>query len=243
MQAAAPNAASVHPEQAAGAKAELVVFVDVDNTLLDNDLVRARLEDVMSGLLGEEDSKRFWQIYELVRVETDFVNFPETIARFARACADPIVEGRVSAALYDFAFRDCVYPDSLRTIHHLASFATPVILSDGDQLFQRYKIRAAGLEAAVAGNVLVYVHKEQMVEDIRAMFPARHYVMVDDKARILTAMKEAMGAALTTVMVCQGKYAHDPEHHRFPAPDVEVEGIGGLLEFGIEQLRGIGRAV
>lgn len=210
---------------------DLVVLLDVDNTLLDNDLVRTRLEHDLTGLLGEEHAARFWEIYEQVRAEADLVDFPGTIERFGRECPDAACVGKVSAALYDFPFQECLYADSLSVVQHIASFATPVILSDGDQLFQRHKIRAAGLEEAVAGNVLVYVHKEQNVHDIQERFPSPHYVMVDDKARIHAAMKDAMAEQITTVMVCQGKYAHDPAHHDFPEADVVIEGIGGLLAF------------
>ncbi len=159
----------------------LVVLLDADNTLLDNDLVRTGLEQELSGVLGAEQASRFWDIYERVRTETDFVNFPETVERFARECPDTGCLSEVSAALYEFPFHRYLYPDSLAAIRHVASFATPVILSDGDQLFQRYKIRAAGLEEAVGGNVLVYVHKEQDTGDIQKRFPAAHYAIVDDR--------------------------------------------------------------
>jgi hypothetical protein len=215
---------------------DLVVLLDVDNTLLDNDLMRARLEDDLEGVLGREDGTLFWEIYEQVRTETELVNFPETIERFGRRCADAACVGKVSAALHDFPFRDYVYPESLPAIRHVGSFATPVILSDGDQLFQRHKIRVTGLEEAVGGNVLVYVHKEQEIDDIRKRYPAKHYAVVDDKPRILAAMKAAMGPQLTSVMVCQGKYANDPSHHDFPEPDITIEGIGGLLDLNAGQL-------
>ena len=144
--------------------------------------------------------------------------------------------GKVSAVLYDFPFREFLYPESLAAVRHVASIATPVILSDGDQLFQRHKIKAAGLEEAVSGNVLVYVHKEQEIRDVRRRFPASHYAMVDDKLRIHAAMKAAMGEQLTGVMVCQGKYAHDPAHHDVPEADITIEGIAGLLALGADQL-------
>ncbi len=224
--------------------AGLIVLLDADNTLLDNELVFARLEERLSGLLGAERSARFWEIYEQVRSEFDFVNFPAAVERFGRECANNAVEGDVMAALYSFAFRDCVFEQSWPVVRHVQSFATPVIVSDGDQLFQRYKIRAAGLEEAVDGNVLIYVHKERETSDIRERFPAEHYVMVDDKVRILAAMKEAMGESLTTVMVCQGRYAHDPDHHNYPDPDITIEGIGGFLGLGAGQLQGAsGRSV
>lgn len=215
---------------------DLVVLLDVDNTLLDNDLVRAGLERDLASALGNEHADRFWEIYEEVRAETELVSFPETMERFARECGDSRCLSLVSAALYSFPFREYLYRDSLETIRHLSSLATPVILSDGDQLFQRHKIRAAGLEEAVAGNVLVYVHKEQSTQDIQGRFPADHYVIVDDKARIHGAMKAVMGERITTVMVCQGKYAHDPAHHEFPEADITIDGIAGMMSLAPEQL-------
>ena len=171
----------------------LIVLLDVDNTLLDNDLVRERLEDRITEALGEQDAARFWELYEAVREELDYVSFPEAMERFGRECTDAGCVNRLSTLLYDFPFAQLVYPESLSSITHVSSFALPVILSDGDQLFQRYKIRSAGLEDAVAGNVLVYVHNELELADITKRFPAGHYVMVDDKPRIHAAMKAAFG--------------------------------------------------
>lgn len=216
---------------------DLVVLFDVDNTLLDNDLLRARLQRDLEGVLGEDDGARFWEIYEEVRADTDVVDLPRTIERFARECPDAASIGKVAAVVWDFPFADHLYREGLEAIRHVSSFATPVILSDGDQLFQRYKIRMAGLEEAVGGNVLVYVHKEEEVEDIRRRFPAEHYVVIDDKPGILAAMKTAMGEQLTTVMVCQGKYANDPSHHDLPEPDITIEDIGELLAMTADQLR------
>lgn len=218
------------------AKTDLVVLLDVDNTLLDNDLVRERLDAQLAGVLGPDDATRFWRIYEQVREETEFVNFPETIQRFGRECDDTNSVNDVSAILYEFPFRDFVYAESFDAIRHVSSFATPVILSDGDQLFQRHKIRSAGIEEAVDGKVLVFVHKEHEIANIRRLFPAEHYAIVDDKPRIHAAMKPQMGDQLTTVMVCQGQYAHDPSHHELSEPDMTVDGIGDLLRFGAEEL-------
>ncbi len=213
--------------------ADLVVLLDVDNTLLDTDLARIRQEEALASALGRDHSERFWEIYEQVREELDLADFHEVMERFGRECPDAGSIGRASAALYDFPFAELLFPDSLAAIRHVASFATPVILSDGDQLFQRHKIRAAGLEEATGDNVLVYEHKEREIEDIRRRFPARHYVMVDDRARILAAMKATMGGELTSVMVCQGKYADEPG---FPEADITIESIGGLLALSRDDL-------
>jgi len=210
-------------------KADLVVLFDVDNTLLDNDLVLARLKRELAGVLPDHLADRFWQAYEQVRRETDLVDFPLTMERFGRICPDASCIGEVHAVLYSFPFRECLYPDSLKVIQHVASFASPVILSDGDQFFQRYKIRAAGLEKAVEGRVLIYAHKEENTGDIQRRYPAAHYALVDDKPRIQVAMKRLMGAKLTTVMVLQGKYARNLHQRDRRAIDVTVGGIGELL--------------
>ncbi len=215
---------------------DLVVLLDVDNTLLDNDLLRVRLNAALKRTLGADDAALFWHVYEQTREEIDVVDLPETIERFGHQCQGAGGIEKATRAVYDFPFADLLFRESLAAIRHVASFATPVILSDGDQLFQRHKIRAAGLEEAVGGNVLVYEHKEREIDDIRRRFPASHYVMVDDKARILAAMKAAMGDELTSVMVCQGKYAHDPSHHDFPEADLTIESISGLLALSRDDL-------
>lgn len=209
--------------------ADLVVLLDVDNTLLDNDLVLARLHREMEGVLPEHLADRFWQVYEQVRAETDLVDFPRTMELFGRVCPETDCVGDVHAILYSFPFGECLYPDSVKVIQHVASFATPVILSDGDQFFQRHKIREAGLEQAVQGRVLIYAHKEENTGDIQRRYPAAHYAPVDDKPRIHVAMKRQMGSKLTTVMVLQGKYARNLHERDRRAIDVTIGGIGELL--------------
>jgi microcompartment protein CcmK/EutM len=209
--------------------AGLVVLFDVDNTLLDNDLVLTRLHREMAGVLPERLADRFWQIYEQVRAETDLVDFPRTVERFGRVCPDATCVGEVAEILYHFPFQECLYPDSLKVIEHTKSFGVPVVLSDGDQFFQRYKIRAAGLEAAVEGRVLIYVHKEDNTGDMQRRYPAAHYALVDDKPRIHVAMKRQMGGKLTTVMVMQGKYAREITDRDRRAVDITIDGIGDML--------------
>jgi hypothetical protein len=209
--------------------AELVVLFDVDNTLLDNDLVLARLHREMEGVLPERLAGRFWQVYEQVRSETDLVDFPRTIERFGRVCPDADCMRIVHVILYSFPFRECLYPQSVEAIRHVAAFATPVVLSDGDQFFQRYKIRASGLEEAVDGRVLIFAHKEDNVGDIQRRYPAAHYALVDDKPRVHVAMKRQMGGKLTTVMVMQGKYAHEIQERDRRTMDVTIDAIGQML--------------
>ncbi len=215
---------------------DLVFLVDVDNTLLDNDGVRVELEAAIASAVGQTRAARFWEIYEAVRAELDFVSFPETLERFGRECDEVGCLGSASAVLYGFSFAECLYGTALRAIDHLRTIGQPVILSDGDQLFQRYKIRSAGLEAAFDGQVLVYVHKELETADIMRRYPAEHYVLIDDKPRIHAAMKEILGEQLTTVQVRQGKYARAPRADLFE-PDITVDNIGDIRYLTGDTLR------
>jgi FMN phosphatase YigB (HAD superfamily) len=208
---------------------DLVVLLDFDNTLLDNDLVLTRMRHELRDVLPEHLADRFWKIYEQVRKDTDLVDFPRTMERFGRVCPDATCVGEVHAVLYSFPFQECLYPDSLKVIRHVESFASPVVLSDGDQFFQRYKIRASGVEEAVGGRVLIYAHKERETRDMQRRYPAKHYVMVDDKPRLHVAMKRIMGAKLTSVMVLQGKYARTLRQRHRRAIDIVLDGIGDLL--------------
>jgi hypothetical protein len=215
---------------------DLVALLDVDNTLLDNDLVLARLHQELAGVLSERLARRFWRIYEQVRRETDLVDFPRTIERFGRVCPEADCMNEVHAILYDFPFRDCLFPDALKVIRHLETFAVPIILSDGDQFFQRRKIQTTGLQEAVGGRVLIYVHKQENIPDIERRYPARHYALVDDKPRIQAVTKQEMGEKLTTVMVMQGKYAGEITQRQRRSIDVMLEGIGDLLKMSKQDL-------
>lgn len=217
---------------------DLVFLVDVDNTLLDNDEVRVHLEAMVADLIGGSRMKQFFEIYESVREEFDFVNFPVAIERFSQVCGDTDCMAYVSQALYGFPFSKCVYSGAIDAVDYMKSLGLPVILSDGDQLFQRYKIRSAGLEEAVDGNVLVYVHKEQETLDIRERFPAEHYVMIDDKPRIHAALKSVLGDLITTVQVRQGKYALDTTTEHKPAPDIVIDSIEDVRGLTVAQFKG-----
>lgn len=217
---------------------DLVFLVDVDNTLLDNDTVKVRLEASMVDIIGSRRTKQFFDIYQAVRDEFDFVNFPVALERFSQVCDDNNCLAYISHSLYGFPFSNCVYPGAADAIEYMKSIGLPVILSDGDQLFQRYKIRAAGLEEAVGGNVLVYVHKELETAGIQERFPARHYVMIDDKPRIHAALKTDLGDLITTVQVRQGKYALEPPGTYSPGPDIVIESIKDMRGLTTAQLNG-----
>ncbi|MHB8632002.1 MAG: HAD family hydrolase, partial [Candidatus Limnocylindria bacterium] len=183
------------------------VFLDVDNTLLDNDAAKAALEWRIASAVGPAVAARFWELYERVRQEQDYVDFPETVARIAAERPDEAT--RIRRVLEELPYRDFVYPGALATIAELWRTAVPVILSDGDQVFQARKIERAGLAAAVRGNVLIYVHKERRLADLSRRFPGGPPVFVDDKARILGHVERQLPDALT-VHVRQGGYAAEP---------------------------------
>src|SRR4051812_13368384 len=178
----------------------LVFLLDVDNTLLDNDQLKSDLADRVRELAGPARAERFWQIYEAVRKEQDFVDYPLTARRWAGQDGDPELGKQIEQLLNDVPFTSYLYPHVLEVLAYLRSFGTVVILSDGDTVFQPYKIRCSGLEDAVEGNVLVYVHKEDELPEVFARFPADHYVVVDDKPRIISALEACCPSTFTTIL-------------------------------------------
>jgi FMN phosphatase YigB (HAD superfamily) len=210
---------------------EVIFLVDVDNTLLDNDRVAADLKAHLKEAFGAEAEARYWQIFEQLRSELGYADYLGALQRYrVEHLRDPHLL-KASLFLVNYPFADRLYPASLDVLARLRSWAPTVILSDGDVVFQPRKVERSGLWEAVAGEVLIYVHKEQMLDDIEQRYPARHYVMIDDKLRILAAMKHIWQGRLTTVFVRQGHYAHDPETlASFPPADVSIEDIGELLD-------------
>ncbi|MDE3095131.1 MAG: HAD family hydrolase [Chloroflexota bacterium] len=208
---------------------QLVFMIDVDNTILDNDGVKADLERAMLGILGPTLAARFWELYEIVRKDTDVVDFIENMRRLRdeHPEARDVVD-RATAALMDWDFRPRLYPHAIDTIAHLKSLGVPVIVSDGDPIFQPGKIVQAGVTAAVDGRVLIFVHKEKHLPAVETYFNAGHFVLIDDKPGILMRSKAALGDRLTTVHVLQGKYALDPKHAVDYAPDIVVKDFSDL---------------
>jgi FMN phosphatase YigB (HAD superfamily) len=208
---------------------ELVFLVDVDNTLLDNDAVTADLRRFLVDRFGEACERRYWEIFEDLRAELGYADYLGALQRYRleRPREPRVLE--IALYLLDYRFSDRVYLGAVSAVAHLAGHAPVVILSDGDVVFQPRKVERSGLWAAVEGRVLIYVHKEEMLDDVELRYPARRYVMVDDKLRILAAMKATWGDRLTTVFVRQGHYAHDPSLvAAYPPADVTIERIGDL---------------
>jgi len=211
------------------AAADVVFLLDVDNTLLDNDRVQVDLREHMTRAFGVESCDRYWAIFEALRSELGYADYLGALQRYrVGAMTDPGVL-RISTYLVDYPFADRLYANALDTVAHLRAFGPTVILSDGDVVFQPRKVHRSGLWDAVDGRVLIYIHKEQMLADVAQRYPARHYVMVDDKLRILAAMKQIWRDRLTTVFPRQGRYALDPRAtSTYPPPDIAVERIGDL---------------
>ncbi len=212
--------------------AHIVFLFDVDNTLLDNDRSKADMQAKLLDLLGEDGAKRFWELYEEVRKELDVVSYPETLERFARNWEDKEVARKAADLIDNWPYKEYLYPGSLPALEYLTTIGEIGILSDGDGDYQPRKIANAGLTEAVGGpaDVLIYTHKETCFEDVMKRLPGRHYVLVEDKEKLLASAKEFMGDKVTTVWVKQGHYAHDPEAYRKPDPDIVLEKIGDLCE-------------
>ncbi len=210
---------------------DVVVFIDCDNTLLDNDLVQVDLRAHLAREFGVENRDRYWAILEHLRVDLGYVDYLGALQRYRLTSANDPRLLQMSSFLIDYPFATRLYPGALEAIRHLATLGLTVILSDGDVVFQPRKIQRSGLWAAVDGRVLIYIHKELMLDAVAERYPARHYVMVDDKLRILAAMKESWKDRLTTIFPRQGHYALDPKNTAaYPAADLTVERIGDLME-------------
>ncbi len=217
---------------------EKVVFLfDVDNTLLDNDRVSKDLRSFLEKEVGTERSNHYWEFFEDLRNELSYADYLGALQRYRREYAYDTHVLAVSTYLINYPFANRLFPNSLDVLDYCKQFGTVVILSDGDVVFQPRKVERSGLFEAVENNVLIYIHKEQELHDVERRFPAEHYVLVDDKLRILTAIKKIWGAKVTTVFPKQGHYAFDEkEIAKYPPADISIERIGDLLNFSVGQL-------
>jgi FMN phosphatase YigB (HAD superfamily) len=208
---------------------DVVILLDVDNTLLDNDAIEVDLRRHIEEAFGAACRDRYLQIFEELRATLGYADYLGALQRYRieRPREPHLIQ--ISLFLVDYPFRDRLYPGALDVVSRLRGLGMPVILTDGDVVFQPRKVARSGLLEAVEGHALIYIHKEQMLDDVARRYPARHYVMLDDKLRILSAMKSVWGPRLTTVFVRQGHYARDPKTlAAYPAADVTIEKIGDL---------------
>lgn len=219
------------------ANGRTVFFFDVDNTLVDNDRVAEDLQKHLQKKVGERSAKRYWELFEELRGELGYADYLGALQRYRieDPCDPKLLE--VSYFMVNYPFANRLFPESLDAVEHVRRFGLPVILSDGDVVFQPRKIDRSGLFDEFEGRVLIYVHKEQELADAEAKYPAKHYVMVDDKVRLLAVIKKYWGGRVTTIFPRQGHYAHDTaEVARYPKPDITIERIGELQKYSLDQI-------
>jgi len=215
-----------------------VVFLfDVDNTLLENDTVAADLQRHLATEVGADGAQEYWKIFEQLRTELGYADYLGALQRYRDKHQRALHLVSVSNFLINYPFAERLFPDALRVIEHVQQWGPAVILSDGDVVFQPLKISRSGLANAVARRVLIYVHKEEELDDVEQRYPAEHYVLVDDKLRILAAVKKIWGSRVTTVFVRQGHYASDSKIlASFPPADIKIGRIGDLLQYHLPEL-------
>jgi FMN phosphatase YigB (HAD superfamily) len=213
---------------------DVVYLVDVDNTLLDNDAVIEDLRKHFADAFGAECEQRYWEIFEELRRELGYADYLGALQRYRIERPRETRLLQISLYLLHYPFGDRLYPRALEVVAHLRRSGPAVVLSDGDVVFQPRKVERSGLWQAVDGEVLIYIHKERMLDDVERRYPARRYVMIDDKLRILAAIKAVWGDRVTTVFVRQGHYAHDPSQvSPYPPADLTVDTVGDLLNLRI----------
>jgi FMN phosphatase YigB (HAD superfamily) len=214
-----------------------VVLVDVDNTLVDNDAIQQDLKDHLERAFGVAARERYWRILEDLFAELGYRDYIGALQRYRAEHPRDVELLSMSAFLMDYPFIDRLFPAALDVLKRLSSFAPTIILSDGDVVFQPRKIEHSGISDLVGGHVLIYIHKEEALDDVERRYPAGHYVLIDDKLRILAAVKQFWGERVTTVFPREGTYAHDPKIvAEFPPADVTINRIGDLLDWDLPSL-------
>lgn len=218
---------------------DIVFLFDVDNTLLDNDRIQRDLSEHLATNYGQEARDRYWALFEDLRASLGYADYLGALQRYRLEQLHNPKVLRIANWLADYPFRDRLYPGALEAVRHVSAWGPTVILSDGDAAFQPRKVERSGLWHVFSDNVLIYVHKEQALDDVERLYPARHYVMIDDKLRILHAMKQSWGSRVTTVFPRQGHYAFDPDEIRkYPKADYSIDSISELVTFHRDRFAG-----
>jgi FMN phosphatase YigB (HAD superfamily) len=221
---------------------EAVFLFDVDNTLLDNDRIEKDLRRHLESEFGAEVRDRYFAIFEGLRAELGYADYLGALQRYRLEDLCDVRLLMMSSFLVDYPFANRLYPGSLDALEHVQNWGPTVILSDGDVVFQPRKVQRSGLWEAVNGRVLIYIHKEEMLKDVEYHYPARHYVMVDDKLRILAAMKKIWGSRVTTVWPRQGHYALDSQVTAiYPSANLTIDHIGDLVNYDLRALILLGK--
>jgi hypothetical protein len=217
---------------------DIVFLFDVDNTLLDNDKIQLDLRNHLETNYGVKARDRYWELFEELRSELGYTDYLGALERYrVEELHNPRVL-RIANWLVDYPFADRLYPGAFDAVRHARQWGSTVILSDGDAVFQPRKVERSGLWREFDDQVLIYIHKEQELEDVERWFPANHYVLIDDKMHILAAVKTIWGNRVTTVFARQGHYALDPNETALqPPPDFTIERIGDLLQHDLSTLR------
>jgi FMN phosphatase YigB (HAD superfamily) len=217
--------------------ARVTFLFDVDNTLVDNDRVAADLQRHLASEIGAEGAQEYWRIFEQLRTELGYADYLGALQRYRAKHPHAQRLLCLSDFLINYPFAKRLFPDALKAIEHVQQWGPAVILSDGDVVFQPLKISRSGLDNAVSRRVLIYVHKELELHDVDQRYPAEHYVLVDDKLRILAAAKKFWRSRMTTIFVRQGHYATDPKIlGSYPPADINIERIGDLLQYQLPEL-------
>jgi FMN phosphatase YigB (HAD superfamily) len=220
------------------ASGEIVFLLDVDNTLLDNDRFAADLGAQLELEFGAAERERYWNIFAELRERVGVADYLASLQTFRTGIDDDPALLQMSSFLLEYPFAQLVYPRAAAAIEHLHTMGLPVILSDGDVVFQPRKIQRAGIWDAVQGRVMIYVHKERVLDHVQRRYPAAHYVMVDDKPNLLAAMKTVLGPKLTTVFVRQGHYADAAGADAVaPRPDRSIGAIGDLMNLQLHDFQ------
>lgn len=217
----------------------IVVLIDCDNTLLDNDAVEQDVSDHLASEFGTEGQERFWKIFDQLTDKLGYADYLGALQHFRLGEARNTRLLLTASYLLYYPFAEKLFPGALAAIRHLRAWGPTVILSDGDVVYQPRKMQRSGLWEAVEGRMLVYIHKERMLDAVAEQYPARHYVMIDDKLRILASVKKQWGDRVTTIFARQGHYALDPDTSAYPPADMAIEGIGDLVGLDIDDLPGV----
>lgn len=216
---------------------QVIFLFDVDNTLLDNDRMKSDLGDYVSQTFGEGAREQLWALYEEERAKHGYADFLGTLEKFRLAHLEDARVLRLSNWVMDYPFIERLYPDALGAVRHVRQWGLPVILTDGDGVFQPHKLERAGLLDAFDGHVLNYVHKEEELDSVQAAYPAQHYVLIDDKLSLLDAVKKAWGDRVTTIFPRQGHYAKDAKTlTSAPPADIEIAHIADLMDYDFSML-------
>ena len=216
---------------------DIVFLFDIDNTLVDNDHVQADLKQHLATTYGPDARDRYWEILEQLRTELGYVDYLGALERYRLEALHRPEILRMSNWMIDYPFADRVYPGAMDAVRHVRQWGLPVVLSDGDAVFQPRKVERSGIWKEFDGRVLIYIHKEEELDDVERLYPARHYVLIDDKLRILTVAKKVWGERVTTIFPKQGHYALDPAVlKQNPPADVELAAIGDLVKYDLKQL-------